>query len=85
MIGYDLLFGGAAMAVGGALIVRNAGRLGPWNALQSSDSDPGRYDDDWSYAKWLLAGRALQIFGILAIVWFVPVNMHIVHWPKYGP
>lgn len=86
MIGVDLIFGGSAIVAAGWLQVKYADPLSAWYAqlwfVRSLDDWCG-FDENWAYSAFMIWGRVCIAFGICSVAWFVPVNLRLVHRPRY--
>lgn len=86
MIGFDLIFGGMFAIALGLLVLYHADRLAAsYSRLWFFKwyEDWWGLDENWARSLYILSGRFLIAFGIWAMLWFIPVNAHVVHWPKY--
>ena len=86
MVGFDLIFGGMFAISLGLIIAYNADRLGSWYSrlwFFKWYEDWWGFDENWARSLYVLSGRLFIILGICAMLWFIPVNLRVVHWPKY--
>lgn len=86
MVGFDLIFGGLFAISMGLVFVYNADRLASWYSrlwFFKWYEDWWGLDENWARFFYIIGGRFFIAFGVSAILWFIPINLHIVHWPKY--
>ena len=86
MVGLDLIFGGLFAIAVGMICVYNSGRFASWYPrfwFYKWNEDWWGLDENWARSSYILVGRFFIGFGLLAILWFIPINFHLVHWPKY--
>lgn len=86
MVGFDLIFGGVFVILIGIVVQYKADGLAAWYTRMpwyKWNKDWCGYDENWARSSYIIGGRLFIALGVLAVLWFIPINLHVVHWPKY--